>query len=183
MLTELETGACTPWLACRTRENKETWTRLDLFVYSCTALVVDLFMIPSDLQSLNNFSLPVSNVLNSHLSESSNTSVSQPPKCSTPPPLAPIATKPAFEDCLSTALLPPPGPAHYAARRELWLSPIPETPLPPAPSTSRQRLEQLLSKPGAVESEDVWKAGVEKVWKGLVAGGKLKRRLPMTLVV
>ncbi|KIM90967.1 hypothetical protein PILCRDRAFT_25393, partial [Piloderma croceum F 1598] len=105
------------------------------------------------------------------------------PQCCTPPPLAPVSTKPAFEDTLSTIALPPPGPAHYTARRALWLAPVPEAPLPPVPSTSRQRLEHLLSMPGAVESEEVWKSGVEKVWKGLVAGGRLKRRLPMNLVI
>jgi hypothetical protein len=51
------------------------------------------------------------------------------------------------------------------------------------PSTSRQRLEQLLSAPGAAESEETWKSGIERVWKGLVTGEKLKRRLPMNLVI
>jgi hypothetical protein len=146
-------------------------------------------MIPTDIQSRHNIALPgasvvnVAPVLNSDLSQSSITQVSHSPQCCTPPPLAPITTRPAFEDSLSTTSLPPPGPAHYAARRALWLAPAPEAPLPPMPSTSRQRLEHLLSMPGAVESEEVWKGGVEKVWKGLVAGGRLKRRLPMNLVV
>jgi hypothetical protein len=146
-------------------------------------------MIPTDLQSINNIPLASASVINiapvfnSDLSQSSITQVSHSPHCCTPPPLAPVSTRPAFEDTLSTIALPPPGPAHYAARRALWLAPVPEAPLPPVPSTSRQRLEHLLSMPGAVESEEVWKSGVEKVWKGLVAGGRLKRRLPMNLVV
>jgi len=146
-------------------------------------------MIPADLQSGHNFSLQgasvlnVGPVLNSDLCQLSNSRLStQSPQRYSPPP-APITTKPAFEVILSTASLPPPGPAHYAARRALWLASTPDAPLPPLPSTSRQRLEQLLSVPGAVENDEVWRAGVEKVWKGLVAGGKLKRRLPMTLVV
>ncbi|KAH7931221.1 hypothetical protein BV22DRAFT_983577, partial [Leucogyrophana mollusca] len=78
--------------------------------------------------------------------------------------------------------LPPPGPEHYAARRALWLTPT-KLPQRSSQSSSRQRLEQLLSPPGAVRSEEAWRGGVEKVWKGLVAGGRLKRRLPMTLVI
>jgi hypothetical protein len=44
-------------------------------------------------------------------------------------------------------------------------------------------LEQVLSAPDAVASDDVWYGSVEKIWKGLGAGGRLKRRLPMRLVV
>ena len=88
-----------------------------------------------------------------------------------------------FEDLLATTDLPHPGPSYYVARRSLWLVPRPLQFRPVESSTSRQRLEDLLSRPGAVADEGVWKAGIEKVWKGLVAGGKLKRRLPMNLVV
>lgn len=79
----------------------------------------------------------------------------------------PAITTPAlsvFEQNLAQASLPPPGPLHYNARRELWLTQTTGPPLPPVPSTSRQRLEQLLSIPGAVHSEEVWKAGVERLW-------------------
>lgn len=89
----------------------------------------------------------------------------------------------AFELSLANKPLPSPGPSYYAARRALWLAPTSEAPLPPVPSPSRQRLEHLLSIPGAVENDVVWKSGVEKVWRGLVSGGRLKRRLPMNLVV
>ncbi|KAG6336534.1 hypothetical protein ID866_2556 [Astraeus odoratus] len=78
--------------------------------------------------------------------------------------------------------LPPPGPAHYAARRALWLTPT-KVPEHAPSSSSRLRLEQLLSQPGAVHSDEAWKGGVEKVWKGLVGGGRLRRRLPMHLVI
>jgi len=47
----------------------------------------------------------------------------------------------------------------------------------------RLKLEEILNRPGAVESEEIWKGGIEKVWKGLVGGGRLKRRLPMGIVV
>ncbi|KAG1783130.1 hypothetical protein EV702DRAFT_929508, partial [Suillus placidus] len=77
---------------------------------------------------------------------------------------------------------PPSGPAHYAARRALWLTPTKVHHRSP-PSSSRQRLEQLLSVPGAVDNDQAWKDGIEKVWKGLVNGGRLKRSLPLTLVI
>jgi hypothetical protein len=63
------------------------------------------------------------------------------------------------------------------------------TPLPSSqvrtlePSSSRQKLESLLNSPGAVCDDVVWRSGVEKVWKGLAAGGRLKRRLPLNLVI
>ncbi|KAF8592173.1 hypothetical protein K439DRAFT_1283552, partial [Ramaria rubella] len=81
------------------------------------------------------------------------------------------------------ASLPPPGPAHYEARRALWLAP-PATP-PPAPpsSTARAKLQSLLSREDAVESDEVWDSGVKSVWKGLVGGGRLRRRLPLTMVI
>ncbi len=94
-----------------------------------------------------------------------------------PPPPA------SFDQLLATTELPPPGPSHYIARREIWLT---HRALPRGraePSTSRQRLEDLLNRPGAVANEGVWKSGVEKVWKGLSAGGRLKRPLPMNLIV
>ncbi|KAG0709800.1 hypothetical protein DFH29DRAFT_885852 [Suillus ampliporus] len=83
---------------------------------------------------------------------------------------------------ISNPEFPPPGPAHYAARRALWLTPTKVQRRSP-PSSSRQRLEQLLSQPGAVNNEQAWKDGIEKVWKGLVNGGRLKRSLPLSLVI
>ena len=140
-------------------------------------------MISAELQTVHNVSPQGASVFNA--SPMLNSDICQSPNNQSPQysPVAPITARPAFEHILSTVSLPPPGPAHYAARRALWLASTSGAPSPPIPSTSRQRLEQLLSMPGAVESEEVWKAGVEKVWKGLVAGGKLKRRLPMNLVV
>ncbi|KAF8897708.1 hypothetical protein BD779DRAFT_1667638 [Infundibulicybe gibba] len=97
-------------------------------------------------------------------------------------PSAPVK---CFEDVMATSVLPPPGPAYYAARRELWLKPRSPKQLDRQPehSTSRQRLEKLLNSPGAVENDDIWDDSIEKIWKGLSAGGRLKRRLPMALIV
>lgn len=103
------------------------------------------------------------------------------PPCS-PLPITDVSLS-AFERRIAEASLPPPGPSHYSARRQLWLAQTGRSPPPPAPSTSRERLEELLSMPGAATNDEVWKAGVERVWRGLVTGGRLKRRLPMNLVV
>lgn len=89
----------------------------------------------------------------------------------------------SFDQLLRRHLLPPPGPLYYAARRKLWLTPRSQIRVKPEQSSIRQRLEELLSQPGAVESDELWKAGIENVWKGLLAGGRLKKRLPMGLVV
>jgi len=32
---------------------------------------------------------------------------------------------------------------------------------------------------GSERSEEVWEGGVKNVWKGLVAGGKLRKSLPL----
>ncbi|KAJ7094596.1 hypothetical protein B0H15DRAFT_830141 [Mycena belliarum] len=74
------------------------------------------------------------------------------------------------------------GPDFYNARRARWLTPT-VPPRTPEPSSSRRKLEQVLSTPDAVSSDDVWFGSVEKIWKGLGAGGRLKRRLPMSLVI
>ncbi|KAJ7490437.1 hypothetical protein B0H11DRAFT_1625793, partial [Mycena galericulata] len=74
------------------------------------------------------------------------------------------------------------GVEFYNARRAQWLTPT----VPPRaaePSSSRRKLEQVLSSPDAVSDDAVWSGSVEKIWKGLSAGGRLKRRLPMKLVI
>ncbi|KAK7061910.1 hypothetical protein R3P38DRAFT_3251280 [Favolaschia claudopus] len=74
------------------------------------------------------------------------------------------------------------GVDFYNARRAKWLTPT-VPPRAPEPSSSRRKLEQVLSAPDALTSDEVWFGSVEKIWKGLGAGGRLKRRLPMRLVV
>lgn len=73
--------------------------------------------------------------------------------------------------------------SYYNARRALWLDPPPVPPTPASPSPSRVKLEALLNQPGAVESEEVWRAGLKNVWKGLVGGNQLRKRLPLSIVV
>jgi len=40
----------------------------------------------------------------------------------------------------------------------------------------------LLEEPGALERSEVWDAGLSKVWRGLVGGGRLKNSLPLRVV-
>ncbi|KAF9268163.1 hypothetical protein L218DRAFT_599418 [Marasmius fiardii PR-910] len=89
----------------------------------------------------------------------------------------------SFEERLKAPDLPPPGPSYYAARRALWLTPTDHIREPATPSSSRRKLEKLLSTPDTVTNDQVWKGGVEKVWKGLSSGVSLKKKLPMELVV
>ena len=141
----------------------------------------NVFMIPSDIDHLN---LPIIKSQTSpdrrpfarfqRLAERFHCSTTRSPAT----PCSPCH-QPSY---LVNSNLPPPGPAHYAARRSLWLTPTKAPERSPS-SSSRLRLEQLLSQPGAVHSDEAWKGGVEKVWKGLVGGGTLRRRLPMNLVV
>lgn len=41
----------------------------------------------------------------------------------------------------------------------------------------------MLDEPGALERPGVWEAGLNKVWKSLVEGGRLKNFLPLRAVV
>lgn len=91
-----------------------------------------------------------------------------------------------FEQLLESSDLPEPGPAYFEARRALWHTPIPhdQQPEPLATSVSRQRLEELLNThEGKLDEDDVWYNGLDKVWKGLITGARLKRRLPLRYLI
>lgn len=99
-----------------------------------------------------------------------------------------------FELLCEIAQLPPSGIELFEARRTLWLTPPSvgdPTPTiapnadsgPPVSNSARTKLEDLLSRPGALESDEVWEVGLSKVWRGLVGGGRLKKALPLNLVV
>ncbi|KDQ64251.1 hypothetical protein JAAARDRAFT_144785 [Jaapia argillacea MUCL 33604] len=83
--------------------------------------------------------------------------------------------------------LPPPGPAHFEARRRIWLTPSPyhhlshsaSSPSRTPPSASIQRLEDVLARDNAVSDEEIWVSGLESVWKSLVSGRKLKKSLEL----
>ncbi|KAG6895416.1 hypothetical protein C0992_001378 [Termitomyces sp. T32_za158] len=99
-----------------------------------------------------------------------------------PPDHCPV---PSFDDILDSSSLPPPGPDFYAARRALWLTPRPvmRHPDSTSPSVSRQRLEGLLSTPDAAKDDYAWNHGVKKVWGVLDTGSRLRRPLPLSLIV
>lgn len=97
------------------------------------------------------------------------------------------SSKISFEDLLATADLPPPGQEYYAARRALWLQAPPNyTSKPRVPeseeSPTRRRLHTLLNGPDPAHSDRMW-AGVAKVWSGLNDGSRLKKPLPLPMLV
>ena len=92
----------------------------------------------------------------------------------------PIVVGRRFEQVIENTLLPPPGPAHFAARRALWRRPIS---FPPPRTEQSAKLRELLDQEGAVDSDEVWNNGLDKIWKGVTGGGRLKRRLPMRYLV
>ncbi|KAI0921689.1 hypothetical protein AcW1_004411 [Taiwanofungus camphoratus] len=101
----------------------------------------------------------------------------------TTPDFKAISNVSSFESRLAMASLPPPGPAYFHARRALWWASGPNPPQRNQASTSRQKLEDMLRQEGAVESDQVWDAGLARVWNGLINGVRLKKRLPLSMVV
>jgi len=96
-------------------------------------------------------------------------------------------SKLSFEDLVATADLPPPGQEYYAARRALWLQiPSNRTSMSTEQDTdlspTRQRLQTLLNGPDPPNSDRVW-SGVAKVWRGLNDGSRLKKPLPLPMLV
>lgn len=85
-----------------------------------------------------------------------------------------------FEQAMANATLPEPGPAHFAARQALWRSLPGAQPSQPSAAPRRsKKLQSILRIEGPLDREDYWNAGLEKVWKGLLSGQKLKERLPL----
>lgn len=54
---------------------------------------------------------------------------------------------------------------------------------PAESSTPRRTLEDLLATENAYEDDGIWRAGVGKVYRALVDGARLKKRMPLRLVV
>jgi hypothetical protein len=82
------------------------------------------------------------------------------------------------------------GPLYWEKRRAEWLQPTSaaekragtngeQEPI----SKARARLEALLAPPLAEEDDEVWNDVVSSIWKGLQRGDKLKKNLPLPLVV
>lgn len=83
---------------------------------------------------------------------------------------------------------PTTGPAVWEKRRAEWLSarktPTPQTEDDNAPGVrARARLEVLLAPNLAEEDDMVWNDTVGAIWKGLTRGDRLKKSLPLPIVV
>jgi hypothetical protein len=80
------------------------------------------------------------------------------------------------------------GPELWEKRRAEWLA-AGRQPSPPSEddngpgSRARARLEVLLAPNLAEEDDLVWNDTVGAIWKGLSRGDKLKRNLPLPIVV
>lgn len=84
--------------------------------------------------------------------------------------------------------IPEIGPDYFNIRRKRWLTPTESVddskPYPRCDTkdcVARARLEKLVSGPEI--TDEVWAAGIDSVWNGLVSGGRLRRPLPLDIVV
>lgn len=88
------------------------------------------------------------------------------------------------------------GPIYWERRRAEWLKQGSDqlqtsdphhqnqsTTTTATASNARARLEALLAAPGAEEDDLIWNDAVNAIWKGLVRGDRLKRNLPLPIVV
>lgn len=92
-----------------------------------------------------------------------------------------LHAKSHFELLLETADLPEPGPAHFAARQRLWRVPIPHASNARAQHPVFERF--LMRRGGRIDSDETWRAGLDKVWKGIMSGAKLKQNMPLNYLV
>lgn len=76
-----------------------------------------------------------------------------------------------------------PGIPYFNARRELWLDGKKKKPRSDQVPASVARVEEMVREPGALRSNAVWEAGLGRVSKRLIEGGRLKYNLPMHLLV
>lgn len=76
-----------------------------------------------------------------------------------------------------------PGISYFNARRELWLNGKKKIPRPGETAASITRLEDMMRDPQALRSRKVWEAGLGRISKRLIEGGRLKYNLPMPLLV
>ncbi|KAG8773591.1 hypothetical protein FRC15_001921 [Serendipita sp. 397] len=84
---------------------------------------------------------------------------------------------------------PTTGPLYWEKRRAEWLH-GPTRSRPESvngdnnpPSRARARLEALLASPLAEEDDVIWNDTVGAIWKGLSRGDRLKKNLPLPLLI
>ena len=82
-----------------------------------------------------------------------------------------------FEEAMANATLPEPGPEYFAARQVIWK--IPRGPGSRSSPKRSRKLEAILQKEGPLDSDEDWAAGLDKIWKGLIGGQKLKERIAL----
>jgi len=85
--------------------------------------------------------------------------------------------------------LPPPGPEHYHARREIWrTAPIKaSTEHPPteesATPTPTEKISAMIASASSIASEDLWNRGLRTLSQGLLEGHRLRKPLGMDVVI
>lgn len=87
-----------------------------------------------------------------------------------------------IEDHLAATQVEP-GISYFNARRELWLNGKKEKPRLDNTVDSITRLDEMVRDPQALRSDRVWEAGLGRISKRLIEGGRLKYNLPMHLLV
>ena len=94
-------------------------------------------------------------------------------------PASVASSRTPFEDALAHASLPQPGPAYFAARREIWTTPRGARPTQPSqPSKRSRKFQAMLQSEGPIE-DVYWRAGLDKIWKGLINGQKVREPLAL----
>lgn len=85
-----------------------------------------------------------------------------------------------FEEAMGNATLPEPGPAFFAARQALWRVPCATQPSNSRPEPRRsKKLQAILQTDGPLDKQEYWDAGLERIWKSLIGGQRVKERLPL----
>ncbi|KAK7695736.1 hypothetical protein QCA50_000372 [Cerrena zonata] len=102
-----------------------------------------------------------------------------------PSSLTTTEVKSHFENLMETANLPEPGPAYFEARRALWHTPSPHIERGPRITPpNRRKLEDILQKfDGKLDEDEVWFNGLDKVWKGLITGARLRTSLSLRYLI
>lgn len=75
------------------------------------------------------------------------------------------------------------GTSYFNARRELWSHGKRKIPRQGEAAASITTLEEMVKDPQALRSRRVWEAGLGRISKRVIEGGRLKYNLPMHLLV
>ncbi|KAF9481817.1 hypothetical protein BDN70DRAFT_991561 [Pholiota conissans] len=87
------------------------------------------------------------------------------------------ATQPpiSFDAVLQATPMPDPGPEYYAARRKLWLTPLDAACSSARMAANSQKIESLLSHEDKLYSV--------QAWRSISSGQRLKRNLPLPVLI